>query len=252
MLEQSLVDDAHTTYEYGLPPSAATAPSNEFSFVDQRVPMQASRQTPLPAHHSWFGAANQQHPFFNRTYPMPQQTNLFVNNDSQRMIDEQQQMAAAMLMHQQQQNWARQQQMFPPQQQPPPAPQQIEQVTHRSTREHCFDLVFFLQNVLRLLSMLSLQQQTNMINNDAHHAHLAGVKSMSPLQQENQHDRASVNTQQGLADNIQAVRHLWDAENANQLAHSLSSHNHAAVDSGMYNAASGPYQASPQGFMQFQ
>lgn len=107
--------------------------------------------------------------------------------------------------------------------------------------------------------MLSLQQQTNMINNDTNHAHLASMKSMlpsmatsSPLQQENQHDRASVNTQQGLADNIQAVRHLWDAENANQLAHSLSSHNHAAVDAAIYNPASGPFQASSQGFMQFQ
>ncbi len=137
IMEQSLVDDARTAYEYGLSSTPPTV-TNDFSFVDQRVPIQQqTRQT-----HSWFGTPNQQNLFLNRTFSMPppppppqqqqqqqqqQQPNLFSNNDSQRMMEEQQQMAAAMLMHQQQQNWARQQQqqpIFPIQQQP----QQFEQV----------------------------------------------------------------------------------------------------------------------------
>jgi hypothetical protein len=128
IMEQSLVDDARTSYEYGLSKTPPT--SNDFSFVDQRVPMQQqqTRQTQIPTHHSWFGTPNQQQqPFLNRTFSMPQQqqTNLFSNNDSQRMMEEQQQMAAAaMFMHQQQQNWARQQPMFSMQQ----PPQQFEQV----------------------------------------------------------------------------------------------------------------------------
>jgi len=130
IMEQSLVDDARTAYEYGL--SSTPPTTNDFSFVDQRVPIQ---QQTRPTHHSWFGTPNQQHPFLNRTFSMPQQQqqqNLFANNDSQRMMEEQQQqMAAAMLMHQQQQNWARQQQqqqMFPMQQQQQQPPQQFEQV----------------------------------------------------------------------------------------------------------------------------
>jgi hypothetical protein len=131
MMEQSLVDDARTSYDYGLSSTPPTTGTNDFSFVDQRVPMQQQQQQQTrPPHHSWFGTPNQQHPFVNRTFSMPpQQSNLFVNNDSQRMMEEQQQMAAAMLMHQQQQqNWARQQQqqMFPMQQQQ--QPQQFEQV----------------------------------------------------------------------------------------------------------------------------
>jgi hypothetical protein len=123
-MEQSLVDDARTAYEYGLSTTPPTA-TNEFSFVDQRVPMQ---QQARPTHHSWFGTPNQQHPFLNRAYSMPQQQQQQptpANFDSQRMMEEQQ-MAAAMLMHQQQ-TWARQQQqqMYPMQQQPP---QQFEQV----------------------------------------------------------------------------------------------------------------------------
>lgn len=135
IMEQSLVDDARTAYEYGLsstPPTSTATTTNDFSFVDQRVPIQQQTRS---TNHSWFGTPNQQHPFVNRTFSMPQQGNLFPNNDSQRMMEEQQQqMAAAMLMHQQQQNWARQQQqqqqqmfpMQPPQQQP--QPQQFEQV----------------------------------------------------------------------------------------------------------------------------
>jgi len=130
IMEQSLVDDARTAYEYGLSTTPPT--SNDFSFVDQRVPLQqqqTTRQTQLPTHHSWYGTPNQQNPFLNRTFSMPpqqQQANLFLNNDSQRMMEEQQKMAAAaMLMHQQQhQNWNGQQPMFPIQQ----PPQQFEQV----------------------------------------------------------------------------------------------------------------------------
>jgi hypothetical protein len=98
-VEQSLVDDARAAYEYGL---SSVPISTEFSFVDQRMPVQAARP---PAHHqSWFGVPSQPQPFFNRTFSAPQQpTN---------------EMAAAMLM-QHQQNWARQQQQ---------QPQQFEQV----------------------------------------------------------------------------------------------------------------------------
>ena len=129
-MDQSLVDDARAAYDYGL--SSTSSPSADFSFVDQRAPRQAT----LPTHQSWFGtpaaavAPQQAHPFFNRSFSMPQPSNIFPPNDSQRMLEEQhQQMTAALLMHQQQQNWARQQQL---QQQPQPIfqqpPQQFEQV----------------------------------------------------------------------------------------------------------------------------
>lgn len=139
ILEQSLADDARLAYEYGLSTTPPTA-NNEFSFVDQRVPMQ---QATRPTHHSWFGTPNQQNPFLNRAFSMPQA----VNFDSQRMMEEQQQqMAAAMLMHQQQQNWARQQQMFPmQQQQPPPPAQQFEQVNPTHLVNATLILSFFLE-----------------------------------------------------------------------------------------------------------
>jgi len=35
---------------------------------------------------------------------------------------------------------------------------------------------------------------------------------MLSVQQENQYDHSSVNSQQGLADKIQSVRHLWETE----------------------------------------
>jgi hypothetical protein len=138
IMEQSLVDDARTAYEYGLsttPPQA----TNDFSFVDQRVPMQ---QQPRPTQHSWFGTPNQQHPFLNRAYSMPQQQQQQQqpptgNFDSQRMMEEQQQMAAAMLMHQQQ-TWARQQQQMYPMQQQQQPPQQFEQVDPKQSFLHKF------------------------------------------------------------------------------------------------------------------
>jgi hypothetical protein len=108
MMEQSLVDDARIAYEYGL---TSTPISNDFSFIDQRTISPIQQPRPTPTHQSWFGVPNQQHPFINRTFSMPQQ---------QQMNE----MATAMIM-QQQQNWARQQ-MFPMQQQQPP--QQFEQV----------------------------------------------------------------------------------------------------------------------------
>jgi hypothetical protein len=148
MMEQSLVDDARTAYDYGLPAST-TLSSNDFSFVDQRVPIQAVRQPSIPTHQSWFGspattiAQQPQHAFFNRSFSMPPQTNNFNNADSQRLVDEQQQMAAAALMHQQQ-NWTRQQTPMFPQ-----APQQFEQVilntmlTHSFTERLLFDRLHF-------------------------------------------------------------------------------------------------------------
>jgi len=125
MMEQSLVDDARTAYEYGLsttPPSATG--TNEFSFVDQRMPMSQVQQN-RANHHSWFGTPNQQHSFMNRTFSMPQQSPA---NNFEEQQQQQQQIQAAILM-QQQQNWARQQQqqqqMFPMQ---PPSQPHFEQV----------------------------------------------------------------------------------------------------------------------------
>lgn len=80
-----------------------------------------------------------------------------------------------------------------------------------------------LQNVLRLLSMLSFQQQNNMINN--HHQQVPSFNTMMPSMtnqssqqqqqpsSESQYDHSSINGQQYLADKIQAVRHLWESEN---------------------------------------
>ena len=110
MMEQSLVDDARTAYDYGLP-TASSPPSTDFSFVDQRVPR--------PTHHqNWFPPQIQGNPhpaFFNRSFSMPQgATSNFISTDQQRLVEEQQMAAATLLM--QQQNWARQQQtstMYP-------------------------------------------------------------------------------------------------------------------------------------------
>ncbi|CAF3217713.1 unnamed protein product [Rotaria socialis] len=263
-MEQTLIDDARAAYEYGLSSTSPMSTSNDFSFVDQRLPMQQqqqqqTRQTQIPTHHSWFGTPNQQQSAFNRTFSMPQQqqqTNLFSNNDSQRLMEEQQQMAATMLIHQQ--NWARQQQqqqqqqMFSMQQQQ--QPQQFE------------------QNVLRLLSMLSFQQQNNMMNN--HNQHLSSVNTMMPSmtsqssqqqqqqqqQQESPYDRSSMNSQQYLADKIQAVRHLWESESqyASSSSHSQQMQNYnlqpasPMVDSTLFSPMNTSFQQGTHGFIQFQ
>jgi hypothetical protein len=111
--------------------------------------------------------------------------------------------------------------------------------------------------------MLSLQQQNNMINNN--NPHLSSVNPMVPpmatQQQENQYDRATVNSQQGLADKIQAVRHLWESENqyANspQLVHQMSPYGQqqtsSVIDPTMYNHMNTTFQQPTQGgFIQFQ
>ena len=135
ILEQSLVDDARTAYEYGLSSTSSMAPSEDLSFIDQRASMQQpAKQAQVPSYQSWFGTPNQQHSFYNRTFSMPQQqSNLSSNNDLERIMEEQQQqqLASALLARQQQQNWVRQQQqqqqaIFPMQQHP----QQFEQVSH--------------------------------------------------------------------------------------------------------------------------
>lgn len=122
--------------------------------------------------------------------------------------------------------------------------------------------------------MLSMQQQNNMINNNPH---LASVNPMMPsmampstgqaTQQENQHDRSSVNSQQGLADKIQAVRHLWESENqynnSSTFAHQIPPYNSQAtssmVDSTIYNHMNNTFQptataaaTTTPGFIQFQ
>ncbi|CAF1012077.1 unnamed protein product [Adineta ricciae] len=126
-------------------------------------------------------------------------------------------MAAAMFMHQQQHNWARQQ-MFPMQQ-----PQQFE------------------QNVLRFLSMLSLQQQqqqqqqTNMNSMTTH-----------PQVQDGSYDHSSVNSQQGLADKIQAVRHLWESENVQQQQQPPPT-----FDPNTYNSMMSTFQHPAQSFFHY-
>ncbi|CAF1521793.1 unnamed protein product, partial [Rotaria sordida] len=58
--------------------------------------------------------------------------------------------------------------------------------------------------------MLSLQQRNNIINNNNP---MANHMQQQQQQQENQYDHSFVDSQQGLADKIQAVRHLWETEN---------------------------------------
>jgi hypothetical protein len=120
--------------------------------------------------------------------------------------------------------------------------------------------------------MLSIQQQSNMINNNPH---LSSVNTVIPpmnmqsaqqqqqqqqQQQENQHDRSTVNSQQGLADKIQAVRHLWESENQysnpSQYAHQMANYNpqqaSSVVDPAIYNHMNTTFQQATQGFIQFQ
>ena len=54
--------------------------------------------------------------------------------------------------------------------------------------------------------MLSLQQQSSILH--PNNAHL--ISSINPNSSTTD---SAVNSQQGLADKIQAVRHLWDSEN---------------------------------------
>ena len=120
--------------------------------------------------------------------------------------------------------------------------------------------------------MLSMQQQNNMINNNPHLASVNPMMSSMAMpstgqaaQQENQHDRSSVNSQQGLADKIQAVRHLWESENQHNngstFAHQIPPYNPQAsssmVDSTIYNHMNNTFQptataATTPGFIQFQ
>jgi hypothetical protein len=118
--------------------------------------------------------------------------------------------------------------------------------------------------------MLSLQQQTNIINNNNNNnnPHLSPVNTMMPpmttqssQQQENQYDRPSVNSQQqGLADKIQSVRHLWESENQysnpSQVVHQIPNYNQqqssSSVDPGIYNHMNTTFQQPSQGFIQFQ
>ncbi|CAF1466441.1 unnamed protein product [Adineta steineri] len=107
--------------------------------------------------------------------------------------------------------------MFPMQQQQQP-PQQFE------------------QNVLRFLSMLSLQQQQTTNNSMTAHTQ----------QQENLYDRQSVNSQQGLADKIQAVRHLWETENVQQQQQMST-----AMDPNLYNPMMSTFQQPSQIFFHY-
>ena len=109
--------------------------------------------------------------------------------------------------------------------------------------------------------MLSMQQQqqNNLVNtSNPHLANLATiippmtVQSVHPQLQEHRHDRASVNSQQGLADKIQAVRHLWESENSAQLVHPMTSYSQSQADPSLYNHLGGTFQPASQGFIPFQ
>src|SRR5579863_8438856 len=112
--------------------------------------------------------------------------------------------------------------------------------------------------------MLSLQQQSNMINNNTQHLSSVNpmmspmnIQSIQQQQQENQHDRASVNSQQGLADKLQAVRHLWESENqysnSSQYAHQIPNYNQQqappVIDPTIYNHMNTTFQQATQGFI---
>lgn len=79
-------------------------------------------------------------------------------------------------------------------------------------------------------------------------------QQQQPQQQENQYDRSSVDGQQGLADKIQAVRHLWETENKSS---NSSSFIHAqqpmssAMDSNIYNPMITTFQQSTQNFLHY-
>ncbi|CAF4398346.1 unnamed protein product, partial [Rotaria magnacalcarata] len=125
-------------------------------------------------------------------------------------------------------------------------------------------------NVLRLLSMLSFQQQNNMMNN--HNQHLSSVNTMMPSitsqssqqqqqqQQESPYDRSSMNSQQYLADKIQAVRHLWESENqyasSSSHAQQMQTYNlqqtSPIVDSTLFSPMNASFQQGTHGFIQFQ
>jgi hypothetical protein len=81
--------------------------------------------------------------------------------------------------------------------------------------------------------MLSLQQQNN--NNSM----------TTPTQyQENLYDHSAVNSQQGLADKIQGVRHLWETENVQQQMPST-------IDPTIYNPMMSTFQQPAQHFFHY-
>jgi hypothetical protein len=97
--------------------------------------------------------------------------------------------------------------------------------------------------------MLSLQQQ-----NTNH------PMTIHMQQQENQYDHSAVNSQQGLADKIQAVRHLWETENQSinspQFMHIQPPQQQqqipsVAIDPNIYNPMISTFQQSTQNFLHY-
>lgn len=129
-----------------------------------------------------------------------------------------------------------------------------------------FLMSVIVKNVLRLLSMLSLQQQNTIMNN--HNSLGSSINPMIPTmtgqsiqqQQDNQFDRSSINSQQCLADKIQAVRHLWESENqysnSSQHVHPMTNYNQqqnsSVVDPNLCNHMNNTFQQGTHGFIQFQ
>ena len=77
---------------------------------------------------------------------------------------------------------------------------------------------------------------------------------MMPYTQENQYERSVVNSQQGLADKIQGVRHLWETENQSsnspQFMHVQQQQiQPGAIDPNIYNPMMATFQQSTQTFL---
>ena len=98
--------------------------------------------------------------------------------------------------------------------------------------------------------MLSLQQQQQQNNNNPMTIHM----QQQQQQQENQYDHSSVNSQQGLADKIQGVRHLWETENQGtnspQFMH-IQQNPSVVMDPNIYNPMMPILQQSTQNFLHY-
>ena len=72
---------------------------------------------------------------------------------------------------------------------------------------------------------MSVQQQ-NVVINPSNNLHLSPMSYYPSVQRDHPYDSPSVNSQDGLADKIQAVRHLWESENVSPSLPFHSTHYH--------------------------
>lgn len=105
--------------------------------------------------------------------------------------------------------------------------------------------------------MLSTQQRNNITNtNNPMTSHIQQQPQPQQQQQENQYDQPAIDSQQGLADKIQAVRHLWDTENkvtnSSPFIHVQQQIPSVPVtDSNIYNPILSTFQQSTQNFLHY-